>query len=58
MKSNREHTRHQCGKVSLEMGRAIQNYSHCWGRSILSEDLDERSLPRPWNVRNLKKFYH
>ena len=22
------------------------------------EDLDERPLPRPWNVRNLKKFYH
>ena len=22
------------------------------------EDLDKRSLPRPWNVHNLKKFYH
>ena len=22
------------------------------------EDLDERSLPRPWNIHNLKKFYH
>ena len=22
------------------------------------EDLDERQLPRPWNVHNLKKFYH
>ena len=22
------------------------------------ENLDERSLPRPWNVHNLKKFYH
>ena len=22
------------------------------------EDLDERPLPWPWNVRNLKKFYH
>ena len=22
------------------------------------EDLDERSLPQPWNVHNLKKFYH
>ena len=21
------------------------------------EDLDERSLPRPWNIHNLKKFY-
>ena len=21
------------------------------------EDLDERSLPRPWNVHNMKKFY-
>ena len=21
------------------------------------EDLDERPLPRPWNVHNLKKFY-
>ena len=21
------------------------------------EDLDERSLPRPWNVHNTKKFY-
>ena len=22
------------------------------------EDLDERSLPQPWNVHNLKKFYY
>ena len=22
------------------------------------EDLDEKPLPRPWNVHNLKKFYH
>ena len=22
------------------------------------EDLDERPLPRPWNIHNLKKFYH
>ena len=22
------------------------------------EDLDERPLPWPWNVHNLKKFYH
>lgn len=22
------------------------------------EDLDERPLPRPWNVHNLRKFYH
>ena len=22
------------------------------------EDLDKRSLPRPWNVHNLRKFYH
>jgi len=22
------------------------------------EDLDERQLPWPWNVHNLKKFYH
>ena len=22
------------------------------------EDLDERPIPRPWNVHNLKKFYH
>ena len=22
------------------------------------EDLDERPLPLPWNVHNLKKFYH
>ena len=21
------------------------------------EDLDERSLPRPWNIHNMKKFY-
>ena len=21
------------------------------------EDLDEKPLPRPWNVHNLKKFY-
>ena len=22
------------------------------------EDLDEKPLPQPWNVHNLKKFYH
>ena len=22
------------------------------------EDLNERQLPQPWNVHNLKKFYH
>ena len=22
------------------------------------EGLDERPLPRPWNIYNLKKFYH
>ena len=22
------------------------------------DDLDERLLPRPWNVHNLKKFYY
>ena len=22
------------------------------------EDLNERPLPQPWNVHNLKKFYH
>ena len=22
------------------------------------EDLNKRPLPRPWNVHNLKKFYH
>ena len=22
------------------------------------EDMEERPLPRPWNVQNLKKFYH
>ena len=27
-------------------------------RAYYLEDLDERPLLRPWNVRNLKKFYH
>ena len=22
------------------------------------EDLDKRPLPRPWNIHNLKRFYH
>ena len=22
------------------------------------EDMEERALPRPWNVQNLKKFYY
>ena len=22
------------------------------------EDMEERPLPQPWNVQNLKKFYH
>ena len=27
-------------------------------RTYYSEDLDEKPLPWPWNVHNLKKFYH
>ena len=27
-------------------------------RAYYLEDLEERPLPRPWNVHNLKKFYH
>ena len=27
-------------------------------RAYYLEDLDERPLPRPLNVHNLKKFYH
>lgn len=27
-------------------------------RAYYLEDLDERPLPQPWNVHNLKKFYH
>ena len=27
-------------------------------RMYYSEDLDEKPLPWPWNVHNLKKFYH
>ena len=26
-------------------------------RAYYLEDLDERPLPHPWNVHNLKKFY-
>ena len=27
-------------------------------RAYYLEDLDKRPLPQPWNVHNLKKFYH
>ena len=27
-------------------------------RAYYLEDLDERLLPWPWNICNLKKFYH
>jgi len=27
-------------------------------RAYYLEDLDERPFPWPWNVHNLKKFYH
>ena len=27
-------------------------------RAYYLEDLDERPCPWPWNVHNLKKFYH
>ena len=35
-----------------------------WVTAIISagayylDDLDKRSLPQPWNVHNLRKFYH
>ena len=27
-------------------------------RAYYLEDMGERSLPRPWNVQNLRRFYH
>ena len=27
-------------------------------RAYYLEDMEERPLPRPWNVQNLKKFYY
>ena len=46
------------GKLALTRERPYRVIAITGAGVYYLEDLDERPLPRPWNVHNLKKFYH
>ena len=46
-------------------GKLAPNWEGSYGVAIIAgvevyylEDMDERPFPRPWNVQNLRRFYH
>ena len=45
------------GKLAPTWERPYRVTSITGAGAYYLEDLDERLLPRPWNVHNLKKFY-
>ena len=46
------------GKLAHTWEKPYRITAIAGARVYYLEDLDERPLPRPWNVYNLKKFYH
>ena len=46
------------GKVGTQLGRAIPNTSVAGIGEYYLEDLDEKAVPHPWNVNNLKRYYY
>ena len=46
------------GKVRTKLGRAHRITSEASIGAYFLEDLDERVIPRPWNVNNLKRYYY
>ena len=46
------------GKLALTWEGPYKVTSIAGAGAYYLEDLDERPLPRPWNVHNLKKFYY
>nr|XP_023876507.1 uncharacterized protein LOC111988931 [Quercus suber] len=46
------------GKLAQTWERPYRVTAVAGARVYYLEDLDERPLPRPWNVHNLKRFYH
>ena len=46
------------GKLALTWERPYRITAIAIAGAYYLEDLDERPLPWPWNVHNLKKFYH
>ena len=46
------------GKLAHTWEKPYRITAIAGARVYYLEDLDKRPLPRPWNVYNLKKFYH
>jgi len=53
------------GSRDINAGKLAPNWERSYRVTTMAgvgayylEDMEERSLPRPWNVQNLKKFYH
>ena len=46
------------GKIGTQMGRAYCITSVAGIGAYYLEDLEEKVVPRPWNVHNLKRYYY
>ena len=57
-KGSRKYAGHKCREVSPSEEGLCRVIVIAGAGAYYLEDLDERPLPRPWNVHNLKKFYH
>ena len=55
---SKEHGDVNVEKLALTWERSYRVTAITGAGAYYLEDLDERPLPRPWNARNLKKFYH
>ena len=45
-------------KIGTQMGRAYCITSVAGIGAYYLEDLEEKVVPRPWNVHNLKRYYY
>ena len=45
-------------KMGTQLGRAIPYHIVAGIGAYYLEDLDEKVAPRPWNVKNLRRYYY
>ena len=55
---NRDVKARESSVEDLVLRKVVGNMQDAGAGVYYLEDLDEKPLPRPWNVHNLKKFYH
>ena len=58
MESSRKYAGYECREAGPGQGGPYRVTTIAGARAYYLEDLNERPLPRLWNVHNLKKFYH